>query len=119
MIWHPPPLNEGRCKKAEQMSVTQTRPAIGSIMVFLAGIHLGRLFHLCGCARRLWGVSSGADPRRSRSAWCTSATSLKLALAEMENLTKRLSDEYLDLDLLDQQARDVLGYLRADEIVIR
>lgn len=37
----------------------------------------------------------------------------------MENLTKRLSDEYLDLDLLDEQARDVLGLLRGDEIVIR
>jgi len=30
-----------------------------------------------------------------------------------------LSDEFLDLDLLDQQARDVLGMIRADEIVIR
>ena len=40
-------------------------------------------------------------------------------LARAENLTLRLSDGFLDLDLLDQQARDVLGYLRADEIVIR
>lgn len=38
---------------------------------------------------------------------------------KMENLTKRLSDEYLDVDLLDEQARSVLGLLRADEIVIR
>jgi cell division protein FtsB len=37
----------------------------------------------------------------------------------MENLTMRLSDNFLDLDLLDQQARDVLGMIRADEIVIR
>jgi len=44
---------------------------------------------------------------------------LKSEVAEMENLTKRLSDTYLDLDLLDQQARDVLGLLRADEIVVR
>ena len=36
-----------------------------------------------------------------------------------ENLTRRLSDEFLDLDLLDEQARSVLGLLRADEIVIR
>lgn len=40
-------------------------------------------------------------------------------LAKATNLTHRLSDAYLDLDLLDQQARDVLGYVRADEIVIR
>jgi cell division protein FtsB len=40
-------------------------------------------------------------------------------IARMENLTRRLSDDYLDLDLLDEQARSVLGVLRADEIVIR
>ena len=40
-------------------------------------------------------------------------------LAEMQNLTHRLSDDYLDLDLLDQQTRDVLGYMRSDEIAIR
>ena len=44
---------------------------------------------------------------------------LQVELAAMENLTRRLSDEFLDLDLLDQQARDVLGYMRADEIAIR
>lgn len=37
----------------------------------------------------------------------------------MANLTRRLSDNYLDLDLLDERARDVLGTLRNDEIVIR
>ena len=44
---------------------------------------------------------------------------LNAKVARMENLTQRLSDDYLDLDLLDQQARDVLGLVRSDEIVIR
>ena len=44
---------------------------------------------------------------------------LESEVARMENLTRRLSDEYLDLDLLDEQARDVLGLIRADELVIR
>ena len=44
---------------------------------------------------------------------------LTAELAQIKNLTHRLSDSYLDIDLLDQQARDVLGYVRADEIVIR
>ena len=44
---------------------------------------------------------------------------LNFEIAQMENLTHRLSDDYLDLDLLDEQARSVLGVLRADEIVIR
>lgn len=44
---------------------------------------------------------------------------LSAELAEMQNLTHRLSDDYLDLDLLDQQTRDALGYMRSDEIAIR
>ncbi len=44
---------------------------------------------------------------------------LKTKVAVMENKTRRLSDHYLDLDLLDEQARKVLGLARGDEIVIR
>ncbi len=44
---------------------------------------------------------------------------LQADVAQSENLTRRLSDTYLDLDPLDQQARDMLGMIRADEIVIR
>lgn len=43
---------------------------------------------------------------------------LQAQTAEMEVLTRRLSDDFLDLDLLDQQVRDVLGYVRADELVL-
>lgn len=39
--------------------------------------------------------------------------------AHLETLTRRMSDTFLDLDLLDEQAREILGYLRADEIVLR
>ena len=30
-----------------------------------------------------------------------------------------IDDDYLDLDLLDEQARNVLGVVRADEVVLR
>ena len=40
-------------------------------------------------------------------------------LANLRNLTRRLSDNYLDVDLLDEQVRRVLGSVRADEIMIR
>lgn len=38
---------------------------------------------------------------------------------ELENLVSRLRDDNLDLDLLDERARAVLGYVRPDELVIR
>ncbi|MFV0361197.1 FtsB family cell division protein [Tropicimonas sp.] len=44
---------------------------------------------------------------------------LRAKVAQMRNLTHRLSEDFLDLDLLDEQARDVLGLIRNDEIVIR
>ena len=44
---------------------------------------------------------------------------LKAEVQEMQNLTRRLSDEYLDLDLLDERAREILGVIRADEVILR
>ena len=35
------------------------------------------------------------------------------------NKVHRLSDTYLDLDLLDERARDVLGLVRIDEMIVR
>ena len=49
----------------------------------------------------------------------TERDALAAEVARMENLTRRLSDGYLDLDLLDERARAVLGLTRPDEIVIR
>ena len=46
-------------------------------------------------------------------------TVLKNELDKMSNLTLRMSDEYLDLDLLDEQARDILGQIRSDEVIIQ
>ena len=43
---------------------------------------------------------------------------LDAQVQKMENNTRRLSVDYLDLDLLDERARKVLGYIRSDEIVI-
>ena len=38
--------------------------------------------------------------------------------ARMRDRAQRLSDDYLDLDLLDERARSVLGAARTDEVVI-
>ena len=51
---------------------------------------------------------------------------LRIELAELRaerealaNKVLRLSDRYLDLDLLDERARAVLGLVREDELVVR
>jgi cell division protein FtsB len=37
----------------------------------------------------------------------------------MQNLVRRLSERNLDLDLLDERARAMLGYVRREELIIR
>ncbi|MFQ5622787.1 MAG: septum formation initiator family protein [Paracoccaceae bacterium] len=44
---------------------------------------------------------------------------LRAEHARIANLTRRMSNEFLDLDLLDEQARRILGMARGDEIIIR
>jgi cell division protein FtsB len=43
---------------------------------------------------------------------------LRAETARMEVLTRRLSDDFLDLDLLDERARNVLGYARPQDVVL-
>ncbi len=37
----------------------------------------------------------------------------------LANLVRRLDERYLDLDLLDERARAILGHVRREELVIR
>lgn len=52
----------------------------------------------------------------------TDLTSLRDArqaeLSRMTNLNRRLAPDFLDLDLLDERARSVLGYMRDDEFLL-
>lgn len=49
----------------------------------------------------------------------TERDQMRAEVDRMQNLTRRLSDEYLDIDLLDERARDVLGVIRTDEIILQ
>ncbi len=67
----------------------------------------------------------GDSGRFARIAILDEEESLKAELAEllvdvgkMENKVRRLSDHYLDLELLDERARVVLGYARDYEIIL-
>lgn len=95
-----------------------SRPGFGGFIFFALAFGLSAYFTFAavqgdyGLFRRV-EISAESD-RLSKD-----LARLQAEIDTMENLTRRLSDDYLDLDLLDEQARDVLGLLRADEIVIR
>lgn len=96
----------------------QNRPSVGSFLI-IGLMALGALYFLYATVVGPYGVFRQAEITAEADALRGELDLLEAEVARMENLTHRLSDEYLDLDLLDQQARDMLGYVRPDEIVIR
>ena len=94
------------------------RPAVGGMVFFTIAFALG-LYFTFAAVQGDYGLFRRAEIEAESARLTKQLDALKLKVARMENLTHRLSDSYLDLDLLDQQARDVLGMIRADEIVIR
>ncbi len=100
------------------MTNTPSRISLGGIFYLVLAFTLGGYFTFAavqgdyGVLRRVQ-IDAEADALR------VERDRLAQELTQLTNLTRRLSDDFLDIDLLDQQARDVLGYMRADEIVIR
>ena len=100
------------------MSSSSTRPALGTLIYFGLVLTAGTYFTFAA-VQGDYGVFRRVEITAEADALRAERDRLRTELAEVQNLTHRLSDAYLDLDLLDQQAREVLGYMRADEIVIR
>ena len=94
------------------------RPALGIVIFFAVAFGLGAYFTFAA-VQGDFGLFRRAEIEAETKALQVQLSALQDQVAVMENLTWRLSDTYLDIDLLDQQARDVLGLLRTDEIVIR
>ena len=98
--------------------MSHQKPALGAAMYFMISLTLGSYFTFAavqgdyGVFRRVQIDAEAETLRAERD-------NLKAELDALESKTHRLSDDYLDIDLLDEQARDVLGLIRADEIVIR
>ena len=92
--------------------------SFGPVLFFAIAFAMGLYFTFAavqgdyGLFRRAEINAEAADLKRQLDA-------VSADVVRMENLTRRLSDDYLDVDLLDEQARSVLGVLRSDEVVIR
>ncbi|HKL68343.1 FtsB family cell division protein [Salibaculum sp.] len=97
---------------------TRRRAPLGAILYFTGLLLLG-LYFTFAAVQGDYGVFKRAEIEAEGADLTERLAVLEAEVARMENLTRRLSDSYLDLDLLDEQAREVLGLIRADEIVIR
>ena len=100
------------------MSGPGKNPTFGVVVYFAIIFALATYFTFAsvrgdyGLFQRIQIDAQAADLTRERDR-------LQAEVARMRNKTHRLSDNYLDLDLLDEQARDVLGLVRSDEMIVR
>ncbi len=100
------------------MNTRRTRPAFGVLIFFVICCSLAAYFTFAA-VQGDYGLFRRAEIEVEAQKLSVELAQLEQDVARMENLTRRLSDDYLDLDLLDEQVRDVLGMIRADEIVVR
>ena len=100
------------------MTNTPSRLTLGGIFFMVLAFTLGGYFTFAA-VQGDYGVFRRVQINAEAEALRAERDRMADDLATLSNLTHRLSDDFLDIDLLDQQARNVLGYMRADEIVIR
>jgi len=93
-------------------------PAIGIAVYFAVCIALGGYFTFAA-VQGDYGLFERVRMEAEARALNAELSDKKGQVAALANKTRRLSDDFLDLDLLDEQARQILGLIRHDEIVIR
>ncbi|MEL6521113.1 MAG: septum formation initiator family protein [Pseudomonadota bacterium] len=100
------------------MSSSEKRPALAVVIYFAVTFSLA-IYFTFAAVQGDFGLFRRIEITAELQGLETERTRLLAEVDQMRNKTRRLSDTYLDIDLLDQQARDVLGLIRSDEIVFR
>ncbi|MCC5956449.1 MAG: septum formation initiator family protein [Natronohydrobacter sp.] len=96
----------------------RSRPAIGPLFYFGTAMVLG-LYFVFAAVQGDFGLFNRVQIEAEIQTLKVQRDRRQVELARLENRTRRLSDDFLDLDLLDERARDVLGMARPDEVMIR
>ena len=100
------------------MTPNRIRPSVGSLLYLAGAFTVGSYFAIAGVQGE-YGLFRQIQIDAEAATLAAERDALEAELQVLRNRTRRISDEFLDLDLLDEQVRDVLGYVRADEVVIR
>ncbi len=98
--------------------IRSTRAPLG-YLTYVVVMSLFGLYFIFAAVQGDYGIFRRAEVDADALELRVELATLSDEVDRMENLTYRLSDGFLDLDLLDQQAREVLGMIRTDEVVIR
>lgn len=97
---------------------TATGPSALWAGLYLTAMCLLAMYFMFASVQGDFGLFRRVQIEAEAEALTAERARLEAEVAALQNKTRRLSDAYLDLELLDQQARDVLGLVRADEIVL-
>jgi len=100
------------------MEPRRRRPAVSAVVIFAIVFSLAAHFTFAAVQGE-FGLFRRIQIQAQEHELNLELAQLTTEVAIMKNKTRRMSDHYLDLDLLDEQARKVLGLARGDEIVIR
>lgn len=100
------------------MSVQRKQTGFGGI-AYMLGLLLAAVYFTFASVQGDFGLFNRVRIDAEAAALAEEHAALAAEIAALSNKTLRLSDDYLDLDLLDEQARDVLGLVRGDEVVLR
>ena len=99
------------------MTTLHKRPTIGVVVYFAVMFSLG-LYFTFASVQGDFGLFKRVQIEAEAATLRIEKERLAEEVASLENKTMRMSDEFLDLDLLDEQARDILGLIRSDEIAL-
>lgn len=97
--------------------MTRNRLSISAVVFFVLMILLG-LYFAFAAVQGPSGILRRVQLEVETTELLADRDSLQSEVDRMRNLTRRLSSDYLDLDLLAERARQILGLAREDEIII-
>jgi cell division protein FtsB len=95
----------------------ESRSGVAPLVFVTATVLLGLYFSFAS-VQGDYGLFRRLQIEAEAEALAAERDRLRAEVAALSNRTRRMSDDYLDLDLVDEQARSVLGLVRADEVVI-
>lgn len=100
------------------MSTVSKSPGLTALLICSGLFFLGAYFTFAA-VQGDYGIFRRVQVEAEIDTLILELDTLEAEVSALRNKTRRLSDDYLDLDLLDTQARERLGMMRADEIIVR